>query len=138
MANYGEEHVIGHVASEKSYDESWETPTWFDLWNFLEEEGINKFAIIPLGKIYANGKRVFGSTQVTTTKEDVLAVLRQEARARIVAGEFAGSSENADDVHAASAIIWVDPFYSPALTERLCFLMQNIVHLTGWAIKTIN
>lgn len=137
MANYGEEYIIGHVSSESNYDESWETPTWFDLWNLLEENNIEKFAITPLGKI-GSDKRSFGSTQVVTTKEDVLAVLREEARSRILAGEFAGSESNADDVKAASAIIWIDPYYSPFLTEKLCFLMEDIVHLTGWAIKAIH
>jgi hypothetical protein len=137
MVKYGEEHVLGHVASESNYDASWETPTWFDLWSLLDAEGIHKFAITPLGLI-GSDKRKFGSTQVVTTVEDVLAALRQEARSRIIAGEFSGDPTNANDVQAASAIIWVDPFYSAPLTERLCGLIENSVHLTGWDIKTIN
>jgi hypothetical protein len=133
----GEEFVIGHVATESSYDPSWDTPTWFDLWSLLDEQSITNFVIVPLGKI-GSDKRAIGSTSVITDKDSVMNVLSEYAKQYMQEINPAGDPNNPPDVRAARAIIWIDPSYSAFLTEDLCFLLNPIVHLTGWAIRVIS
>jgi len=136
MAEFKDEHVIGRVASESNYDPNWPTPTWFDLWAYLDEEDIEEFAIIPLGKV-GSDKRDFGSTTAIKTTEDVMNELEALAKELIIQGVFPGKAQNPIDVRAARAIIWLDPEYTGELTRRLCFLMQDPIHITGFAIKKI-
>jgi hypothetical protein len=131
-----EEFIIGHVATEDHYDPQWETPTWFDLWSKLDEEGITEFVIVPLG-IMGSDKRKFGSTSAIVTTEDVLNVLREFAKEQIQAGIFAGDPNSAADVRMASAIIWTDSTFTGELTRRLCFLINHPIHVTGFAITAI-
>jgi hypothetical protein len=140
MAIPGQEFVIGHVATESSYDPTWESPTWFDLWNLLEQENIDTFALIPLGKI-SYGTREFGSLQYVTTKDSVMQVLTEYAQEQMQQGLYSGDPNNATDVRAVRAIIWIDPEHSSTLTEKLSQRLLDsgsISHLTGWVIKVIS
>lgn len=136
MPTYGDEYHIGHVASQKDYDASWSTPTWAEFGDMLQENDVDEFVLIPLGKI-GSPKREFGSTGVHVSFEDMMNVLNKTTRNHMQEVFPGGDPNNSIDVLAASGIIARDSTFSNEMMEELANLKQKIVHLTGIAIKVI-